>query len=43
MGTGDSYPVVRKPGHKADHSSPFNAKVKKMWSYESSPPYIFMA
>jgi hypothetical protein len=30
-------------GRKADHSPPTSAKVKKMWIYKSTPPYVFMA
>jgi hypothetical protein len=35
--------AVKQPGHKADHSHPSSAKVKKDWSYTSIPPYILMA
>jgi hypothetical protein len=33
---------VKGPGHEADRS-PTSAKVKKMWVYTSTPPYVFMA
>jgi hypothetical protein len=36
-------PRVKRPGRKADHSSPASAEVKKMWIYTSTPPYAFMA
>jgi hypothetical protein len=36
-------PGVKRPGHDADHSSPPNTEVKKMWIYTSTPPYAFMA
>jgi hypothetical protein len=26
------------PGREADHSPPYNAKVKNAWSYTSTPP-----
>jgi hypothetical protein len=34
---------VKRPRREADHSPPSNAEVKNMWSYTSSPLYIFMA
>jgi hypothetical protein len=43
MGTGDSFSGVKRQGREADHSSPTRAKVKKMWIYTSTPPYVFMA
>jgi hypothetical protein len=36
-------PVVKQPGHEADHSRPTSADIKKMWIYTSTPPYAFMA
>jgi hypothetical protein len=30
-------------GHEADHSPPSSAKVKNVWSYTSTPQYVFMA
>jgi hypothetical protein len=33
---------VKQPGAEADHSPPTSAKVKKMWMYISSTPYVFM-
>jgi hypothetical protein len=32
--------VVKKPEHEGDDSLPFHAKVKNVWSYTSTPPYI---
>jgi hypothetical protein len=29
---------VKWPGHEADPSPPFNAEVKNVWSYTSTPP-----
>jgi len=29
---------VKQPGHEADHSPPSCARVKKAWSYTSTPP-----
>jgi hypothetical protein len=43
MGTGGSFPAVKRPGREADHSPPTSAEVKKMWIYTSTPPYAFMA
>jgi hypothetical protein len=34
---------VKRPSREADHSPPFNAKVKNTWSYISTPLYVFMA
>jgi hypothetical protein len=30
--------VAKRPGREADHSSSSSAKVKKAWSYTSTPP-----
>jgi hypothetical protein len=43
MGTGSSFPGVKRQGREADHSPPTSAEVKKMWIYTSTPPYVFMA
>jgi hypothetical protein len=43
MGTGGSFPGVKRPGRESDHSPPTTAEVKKMWIYTSTPPYAFMA
>jgi hypothetical protein len=43
MGTGDSFPRVKRPGCEADHSPPTNAEVKKTWTYTSTPPYNYIA
>jgi hypothetical protein len=43
MGTGGSFPGVKRPERVADHSPPISAEVKKMWIYTSTPPYAFMA
>jgi hypothetical protein len=44
MGTRVSFPGVKQPGHKADHSPPFGAEVTNIWIYTSTPPfsYVFM-
>jgi hypothetical protein len=34
--------LVNWQGHKADHSPPTSAKVKKTWTNTSTPPYVFM-
>jgi hypothetical protein len=36
-------PGVKWPGRKADHSPPSSADVKNEWSYNSAPPYVFLA
>jgi hypothetical protein len=43
MGTGGSFPGVKRQGREADHSPPTSAEVKKMWIYTSTPPFVFMA
>jgi hypothetical protein len=43
IGTGGSFPGVKRQGREADHSLPTSAEVKKMWIYTSTPPYVFMA
>jgi hypothetical protein len=43
MGTGGSFPGVKRQGREADHSPPTSAEVKKMWIYTYTPPYAFMA
>jgi hypothetical protein len=42
MGTGGSFPGVKRPGHEAHHSPATTAKVKKMWIYVATSPYAFM-
>jgi hypothetical protein len=37
MGTGGSFPGIKRPGRKADHGPPTNDKVKKTWIYTSTP------
>jgi hypothetical protein len=43
IGTGGTFPGVKRQGREADHSPPTSAEVKKMWIYASTPPYVFMA
>jgi hypothetical protein len=43
MGTGGSFPEVKRQRREADHSPPTSAEVKKMWIYTSTPLYAFMA
>jgi hypothetical protein len=38
MGTGGSFPGVKRPGRRADHSPPSSAEVKNAWSYTSTHP-----
>jgi hypothetical protein len=37
VGTGGSFPGVKRSGRKADHSSPSSAEVKYAWSSTSTP------
>jgi hypothetical protein len=34
---------VKQPGREADHKHPSNAEVKNVWSYTSTPQYVFVA
>jgi hypothetical protein len=43
MGTGGSFPAVKRLGREADHSLPASPEVKKTRVYTSTPPYAFMA
>jgi hypothetical protein len=45
MGTGGSFPGVKRQGREADNSlsPPTSAEVKKKWIYTSTPLYVFMA
>jgi hypothetical protein len=43
MGTGGSFPGVKRQEREADHSSPTSAEDKKKWIYTSTPPCVFMA
>jgi hypothetical protein len=43
VGTGSSFPWVKRPGREIDHSPPTSVEVKKMWIYTITPPYAFMA
>jgi len=36
-------PGVKLQGREADYSRPSSAKVKKAWSFNSTPQYNFMA
>jgi hypothetical protein len=38
-----SFPWVKLPRREAVHTPPTSAKVKKMWIYTSTPPYVFKA
>jgi hypothetical protein len=40
IGTGASFPGVKRPVHGADHSPPTSAEVKKTWNYTSTPPCL---
>jgi hypothetical protein len=43
MGTGGSFPGLKRPGSGADQSPPASAEIKKMLIFTSTPPYAFMA
>jgi hypothetical protein len=34
---------LKWPGDEANHSPPSKAEVRNEWSYNSTPPYVFMA
>jgi len=36
-------PGIKHPRCETEHSPPTSAEVKSAWSYNSIPPYIFMA
>jgi len=38
MGTRGSFPGGKRPGREANHSPPFSAEAKNVWSYISTPP-----
>jgi hypothetical protein len=42
VGSGCSFPRRKQPGHEADHSSSCIAKVKNVWLYTFTPPFVFM-
>jgi hypothetical protein len=37
MGTGGSFPGVKRPGREAEHSPPTSTEVKKTWIYTFTP------
>jgi hypothetical protein len=43
MGTGDSFPGVKRLGREANHSPQSSAEFKNTWTYTSTPPYAFTA
>jgi hypothetical protein len=43
MGTGGSFPWVKRPEREGDHSLSTSAEVKKTWVYTFTPLYAFMA
>jgi hypothetical protein len=43
MSIGGSFPGVKRQGSEADHLPRTRTEVKKMWTYPSTPPYVFMA
>jgi hypothetical protein len=42
MGTGVSFPGVKRSGREDDHSPPSSTEVKNKWSYTSAVTYAFM-
>jgi len=43
MVTGGLFPGLKRQGREADHSRKCSAEVQNLWSYTSTPSYIFMA
>jgi hypothetical protein len=43
MGTGGSFPDVKRLGHEANHSPPSSAENRNAQIYTSTPPYVFIA
>jgi hypothetical protein len=43
IGYGAVAPRIKRPERKANYSSTTSKEVKKIWSYTSTPPYVFMA
>jgi len=43
MFIGGSFRRVKRAGNETDHSPPPSAEVKTAWSYNSTPPYVFIA
>jgi hypothetical protein len=43
MGTRSFSLEVKRQGRESNHSPPSSAKVKSVWSYNSTPQYVFMA
>jgi hypothetical protein len=37
IGTGGSFPELKRPGSEADHSPSSSAEVKNVWRYTSTP------
>jgi len=36
-------PVVKRLKHKTEHSLPYSADVKNVWSFTTAPQYVFMS
>jgi hypothetical protein len=43
VGTGCSFPGMKRPGREDDHSPLSSVEVKNAWSYTSIPQYVSMA
>jgi len=43
MGTGGSFPGLKRPLREADHSPPSSSEIKNAWRYTTTPQYVFMA
>jgi hypothetical protein len=43
VGTGCSFPEVKRPGCEVDHSPPSSAEVKNGWRCTSTPPHVCVA
>jgi hypothetical protein len=42
MGTGRSFPGIKRPGHVARHPLPPSVEIKNEWSYKFTPPCVFI-
>jgi hypothetical protein len=43
MFTGGTFPEIKEAGGEIFHSPPSSSEVTNVWSYISTPPYVFMA
>jgi hypothetical protein len=43
MSTGRFFPGIKLPENEPQYPPPSTAEVKNVWSYISTPPYVFIA